>query len=150
MYKGKCRGGLLMIIKECKGYELEKEKPNTSEDYFNRSELTYVEDGVVKNLQVLYLRYYEENYRLYTHFEGNPVYHLNGSEIFIRDIVALICLLKNPGLRHRKRIYINTEIEFKHYFKEVNYEKLKVLLNELHCHHSVEVKDPLQYMVPAN
>lgn len=137
----------MMIIKECKGYELEKEKPNTSEDYFNRSEITYVEDGVEKNLHVLYVRYYEENFKHYTPFEVNPVFQLDGKEIFIRDFVALICLLKNPGLRHRKRLYINTEKEFQFYFQDVNFEKIKDLLDELIRNQGVEIKSPLQFII---
>lgn len=31
-----------MIIIGYAGYELEKAKPNTSEDFFNRSEVTYI------------------------------------------------------------------------------------------------------------
>jgi hypothetical protein len=139
-----------MIIKECKGYELEKEKPNTSEDYFNRSEITYEEDGVEKHLHVLYVRYYEENFKTLTPFEENPVYHLNGRDIFIRDMFALICLLKNPGLRHRKRIYINTEKEFQFYFQEIDFEKIKGLLNELIIKQRVEIKSPLQFIIQPN
>lgn len=136
-----------MIITECKGYELEKEKPNTSEDYFNRSEITYVEDGVEKNLHVLYVRYYEEQLNKYTPFEVNPVFQFDGKEIFLRDFVALICLMKNPGLRHRKRIYINTEKEFHHYFQDINFEKIKDLLSDLIRNQRVEIKSPLQFII---
>ncbi|HYK74645.1 MAG TPA: hypothetical protein VEV44_16240 [Pseudoneobacillus sp.] len=139
-----------MIIKECKGYELEKEKPNTSEDYFNRSEITYVEDGVEKNLHVLYVRFYEENFKQYTPFEENPIFNVNGKEIYIKDIVALFCLLKNPGLRHRKRLYINTEKEFRFYFQEMNFEKIKELLTDLNGKNQVEIKSPLQFVVQPN
>jgi hypothetical protein len=135
-----------MIITECKGYELEKEKPNTSEDYFNRSEITYIEDGVEKNLHVLYVRYYEEQLNKYTPFEVNPVFQLDGNEIFLRDFVALICLMKNPGLRHRKRLYINTEKEFQHYFQDINFEKIKELLRDLKSKKRVEIKSPLQFI----
>ncbi|WP_442594645.1 hypothetical protein [Neobacillus sp. D3-1R] len=139
-----------MIIKECKGYELEKEKPNTSEDYFNRSEITYVEDGVEKSLHVLYVRYYEEHFKQYTPFEENPFFNVNGTDIYIKDIVALVCLLKNPGLRHRKRLYINTEKEFQFCFQDMNIEKLKELLTDLNGKNQVEIKSPLQYVVQPN
>jgi hypothetical protein len=135
-----------MIITECKGYELEKEKPNTSEDYFNRSEITYIEDGVEKNLHVLYVRYYEEQLNKYTPFEVNPVFQFDGHEIFLRDFVALVCLMKNPGLRHRKRLYINTEKEFQHYFQDINFEKIKELLSDLKSKKRVEIKSPLQFI----
>lgn len=139
-----------MIIKECRGYELEKEKPNTSEDYFNRSEITYVEDGVEKNLHVLYVRFYEENFKEYTPFEENPVFNVDGKDIFIKDMVALICLLKNPGLRHRKRLYINTPKEFQFYFKEINFEKLKELIKDVLQKQQAEIKSPLHFIVQPN
>jgi hypothetical protein len=139
-----------MIIKECKGYELEKEKPNTSEDYFNRSEITYIEDGEEKNLHVLYVRYYEENFKQFTPFEENPVFNIEETNFFIRDFLALVCLLKNPGLRHRKRLYINTEKEFQYYFQEVNFEKMKDMLSELIRNKQVEIKSPLQFIIQPN
>ena len=40
-----------MIIKGYVGYELEKEKPNTSEDFFNRSEVTYILNGKEKTFR---------------------------------------------------------------------------------------------------
>lgn len=139
-----------MIIKDCNGYELEKEKPNTSEDYFNRSEVTYIEDGVEKHLHVLYVRYYEENFNQYTPFHENPVFNQNGTEIFIKDLVALICLLKNPGLRHRKRVYINTEREFTSYFQDLNIDKVIQLVSDVRLKQSVEIKSPLQFIKQPN
>ena len=135
-----------MLIKQCKGYELEKEKPNTSEDYFNRSELTYVENGVEKTLHVLYLRYYEENFAEYTPFDENPIFNVEGWKSILKIFFGIICLLKNPGLRHRKRIYINTEREFKYYFQDVNFEKIKDLLTDLIRNQSAEIKSPLQFI----
>jgi hypothetical protein len=136
-----------MIITECKGYELEKEKPNTSEDYFNRSEITYIEDGVEKNLHVLYVRYYEEQLSKYTPFEVNPVFQFDGNEIYLRDFVALVCLMKNPGLRHRKRLYINTDKEFQYYFQDINFEEIKELLSKITNKQRVEIKSPLQFII---
>jgi hypothetical protein len=136
-----------MIITECKGYELEKEKPNTSEDYFNRSEITYIEDGIEKNLHVLYVRYYEEQLNKYTPFEVNPVFQFDNNEIYLRDFVALVCLMKNPGLRHRKRLYINTDKEFQYYFQDINFEEIKELLSKITNKQLVEIKSPLQFII---
>jgi hypothetical protein len=136
-----------MIITECKGYELEKEKPNTSEDYFNRSEITYIEDGIEKNLHVLYVRYYEEQLNKYTPFEVNPVFQFDNNEIYLRDFVALVCLMKNPGLRHRKRLYINTDKEFQYYFQDINFEEIKELLSKITNKQRVEIKSPLQFII---
>ena len=63
-----------MLIKECMGYELEKEKSNTSEDFFNRSEVTFVEDGEVRTLHVLYLRYFDEFLHEFTPYQQDPVW----------------------------------------------------------------------------
>ncbi len=141
---------LMMIIKSFKGYELEKEKPNTSEDYFNRSELIYEENGIEKNLHVLYVRFYEENFQQYTSFKDNPVFKLNDTDIYIRDFIALICLLKNPGLRHRKRVYINTEKEFRHYFEDIDFQKVKDLLVDIKNNGKAEVKSPLHFLTQSS
>src|SRR5581483_427101 len=102
------RSGIKLLIKECKGYELEKEKSNTSEDFFNRSEITFMENGTEKTLHVLYVRYFDEIFHEFTPYSSDPIFAEEGQEITFKDIVALVCLLKNPGLRERKRLYINS------------------------------------------
>ena len=57
--------GARLFIKSCRGYELEKESSKSFEDYFNRSELIYEEDGREKVFRVLYLRYFEEKLHEY-------------------------------------------------------------------------------------
>lgn len=136
-----------MLIKECKGYELEKEKSNTSEDFFNRSELTFVEDGEEKTLHVLYVRYFDEIFQEFTPFEQDPIFVADGREVSFKDIVALVCMLKNPGLRSRKRLYINSKHEFAGYFQEINVQKLPEIFQALKQKNGYELRSPLEFIM---
>jgi hypothetical protein len=132
-----------MHILECKGYELEKAQPNTSEDFFNRSEVRFVEDGEEKTLHLLYIRYFDEMFSQITPFETDPVFTVSGKEVYFRDLVAIVCLLKNPSFRHRKRVYINTQKEFTQYFSGVNFEKLQELFQQMIQNGGYELNSPL-------
>ena len=136
-----------MIIKQCNGYELEKEKSNTSEDFFNRSEITFEEDGVEKTLHVLYVRYFEDLLSEFTPFESNPIFSAGERAVELKDMVALVCLLKNPGFRHRKRVYINTQMEFASYFQDVDFSKLPAIFDALGSQKSYHLRSPLEYIV---
>jgi hypothetical protein len=139
-----------MFIKQCSGYELEKERSNTSEDFFNRSEVTFVEDGNEKTLQVLYVRYFDELISKFTPFEQDPILSASSREVTFKEIVALACLLKNPGYRHRKRVYINSENEFAEVFGNFNFSKLAELFKNMEKHGGYEVS-PLEFIVqPAS
>ncbi|WNS74090.1 hypothetical protein RRV45_14315 [Bacillus sp. DTU_2020_1000418_1_SI_GHA_SEK_038] len=136
-----------MIINQCNGYELEKEKSNTSEDFFNRSEITFEEDGVEKTLHVLYVRYFEDLLSEFTPFESNPIFTAGERAVELKDIVALVCLLKNPGFRHRKRVYINTQMEFASYFQDIDFSKLPAIFEALVSQKSYHLRSPLEYIV---
>ncbi|WP_163093177.1 hypothetical protein [Bacillus cereus] len=128
-----------MIIKGYVGYELEKEKPNTSEDFFNRSEVTYILNGQEKTFSVLYVRYFEEVLQEITPFEGNPVYKVEEQNIYLRDIVAICCFMKDKELRAQKRLYLNNMEEFQQYFDEGTVSKVQEILAELHKNKRVEI-----------
>ncbi|WP_413309068.1 hypothetical protein AA0X95_11795 [Bacillus sp. 1P10SD] len=136
-----------MQIKECKGIELEKEKSNTSEDFFNRSEVTFIDNGEEKTLHVLYVRYFDEFLQELTPFKQDPILVQNENEIFFRDIVALCCLIKNPGLRSRKRLYINSKNEFASYFQDINFEKLPEVFRALKEKKGFELHSPLEFIL---
>jgi hypothetical protein len=136
-----------LLIKECNGYELEKEKSNTSEDFFNRSEVTFNEDGQEKTLHVLYVRYFDELYQEFTPFQQNPVFVSEGREVYLKDIVALVCLLKNPGLRHRKRLYISEKREFTSFFEDIDFGKLPEIFDSLEQKNEFDLRSPLNYIV---
>jgi hypothetical protein len=132
-----------MQILECKGHELEKAQPNTSEDFFNRSEVKFIEDGEEKTFQLLYIRFFDEVFSEFTPFEQDPIFTFGDTKVNFKDIVAIICLLKNPSFRQRKRVYINTQKEFAQYFEDVNYEKLKELFQQVVEHGSYDLTSPL-------
>jgi hypothetical protein len=139
-----------LLIKECIGYELEKEKSNTSEDFFNRSEVTFVEDGKEKTLHVLYVRYFDEIFNEFTPYQQNPILVQGEVEVTFKDIVALICLIKNPGMRHRKRLYINSKQEFASYFQDIEYNKLPEILLAVKQKKNFELRSPLEYIMQPN
>ncbi|WHX99149.1 hypothetical protein [Neobacillus sp. DY30] len=138
-----------MLIKECIGYELEKEKSNTSEDFFNRSEVTFIEGSEEKTLHVLYVRYFDELYQEFTPFQQNPIFSKVNIEVTFKDIVALVCLIKNPGLRNRKRLYINSKQEFASYFQDIDFEKLPEIVLAVKQNHKFELRSPLDYIKQA-
>ncbi len=135
-----------MLIKGYRGYELEKEKSNTSEDFFNRSEITFEDDGKEKTLHVLYVRYFDELFSEFTPFEVQPLFKAGAKDIYLKDIVALICLIKDPGLRHRKRIYINSQAEFASYFKDIDFSKLHTIFEELEAGRGYHLRSAVEFI----
>ncbi|PQZ59616.1 MULTISPECIES: hypothetical protein [Bacillus] len=128
-----------MIIIGYAGYELEKAQPNTSEDFFNRSEVTYILNNQEKTFSVLYVRYFEEILQEITPFEGNPVYKVEEQDVYLRDIVAIACLVNNKELRAQKRLYLNEVTDFQRYFDEGTVVKVQEILAELHKNKRVEI-----------
>lgn len=141
------RGWMHLIIKECIGYELEKEKSNTSEDFFNRSEVTFIVDGKERTLHVLYVRFFDEQFHEFTPYQQNPIFTHGETEVTLKDIVALVCLLKNPGLRNRKRLYINSKQEFASYFQDINYDKLPEMVLAIKEKKNFELRSPIEYIM---
>lgn len=128
-----------LIVKSCNGYELEKEKPNTPEDFFNRSEVVYEDQlGKEQHLSVLYVRYFEEDIVQYTPFKENLI---QGGEnpIYLKDIVALICLINHSTYLGRKRVYIKSAEEFSRLFEGLDVIKLHKLLKELQIKNRVVI-----------
>jgi hypothetical protein len=141
------RSEINLLIKECKGFELEKEKSNTSEDFFNRSIVTFYEDGEEKTLHVLYVRYFDEIRHEFTPYQQDPIFVQKDYEIAFKDIVAVVCLVKNPGLRSRKRLYINSKQEFASYFQDINFNKLPEIFLSLNQKKEYELRSPLDFIM---
>ncbi|KMJ59809.1 hypothetical protein AB685_02805 [Bacillus sp. LL01] len=138
-----------MRIIEMKGYELEKAQSNTSEDFFNRSEVTFVHDGNEKTFHVLYIRYFDETFAEFIptiDAKKDPVFVIGDREIMFKELVAITCLIKNPSFRHRKRIYINTKEELASYFAGVNINKLQEIFEGLHKKGEYELTSPLHFL----
>lgn len=120
-----------MLIKEIKGYELEKAQPNTSEDFFNRSEVTFNENGKEKTFYLLYLRYFDEIFNEFVPFENDPLFSIGEKPIYFKEVIGLICMLKNPELKNRKRVYINDKNELIEFCKEIDYQKLPEIVEQI-------------------
>jgi hypothetical protein len=135
-----------LLIKDCIGYELEKEKSNTSEDFFNRSEVTFIDESEEKTLHVLYVRYFDEFIQEFTPYQQNPIFTKDNIQVIFKDIVALVCLIKNPGLRNRKRLYINSKQEFASYFQDIDFEKLPEIVLGVKQTNKFELRSPLDYI----
>jgi hypothetical protein len=135
-----------MQIIECFGMELEKAQPNTSEDFFNRSVVTFIEEGEQKTFHLLYIRYFDEVFSEFTPFNEDPIFTVSGKKIMFKDIVGLVCLIKNPGFRSRKRVYINTQKEFSRFFNDVDFDKVKEVFRNLVEHGSYQLKSPLLFI----
>lgn len=113
-----------MYIYNCHGYELVKAQSNTSEDFFNRSEVEYEYNGQKFTTSVLYVRFFEEQLPEMSEVK-TTVFYDNGEEsIYFRDLVALAFIIHNPSFRGRKRIYINEINEFVNELKDVDFETL--------------------------
>ncbi|MGJ3204037.1 hypothetical protein [Geobacillus thermoleovorans] len=119
-----------MNICRLHGEELQKSQSNTFEDYFNRSEVTYRDGGEERTLSVLYLRHFETALLELLPYEGDPLFAVNGRDIYLRDIVALVCLWKNMEYRQRRRVYIHDEGELRRYFAALDTEALEALVGE--------------------
>lgn len=136
-----------MKIISCHGYELQKAQPNTSEDFFNRSEVTFVDDdGTERTLRVLYVRYFDERFSQWTPYEQDPVFQAGGKDVYFKDIVALVCLLADPSLRTRKRVYVSEEEELRRYFSSIDFVKLPEVFESLARQQAYDVKSPLLFI----
>ncbi|MDF2556445.1 MAG: hypothetical protein K0R71_273 [Bacillales bacterium] len=136
-----------MEILKIKGYELEKSAPTTSEDLFNRSEVTVIVDGFEHTFSVLYVRTFFEKLWAEVPFEENPIFRYENHEFQLEDIIALVILIKSLELKDRKRMYINDYDEFASHFKDFNYEKLKDVFIGLIGRGKYFVKAPLDFLV---
>ncbi|WP_096202323.1 hypothetical protein [Bacillus sp. FJAT-45350] len=132
-----------MQIIVAEGKELEKEKPNTSEDFFNRSTVRYVDGGQEKEFNLLYVRYFDELVSDFTPYESDPIFTVGAREVTFKDIVALVCLAKNQGYKEKKRIYLNDQKEFGQMFHGVNYDKVSQMFEELESKGAAEVANIL-------
>ncbi|MDG4656049.1 hypothetical protein P6P90_01750 [Ectobacillus antri] len=111
-----------MQVKEIGGYELVKAQSNTSEDFFNRSFVTYVHNDKERTFFVLYLRYFEEQILQQADFSHILVL-IKQYNLRLKETFALICLLKTSMLIERKRLYITTIDEFVSYLTEDSIDK---------------------------
>lgn len=137
-----------MKLLACNGYELEKAQPNTSEDFFNRSEVVLQEQGEERTFHVLYVRYFDELYQNFTPYHTDPIFKVKDRDIYFKDIVGLVCMIKNPDYRNRKRLYINTEQQFASFFKDIQFDKLQEIFEGIESTGSYELSS-LHFIKPV-
>ncbi|WHY95829.1 hypothetical protein [Peribacillus simplex] len=138
-----------MRIVACNGFVLEKEKSNSPEDFFNRSVIQYIKDGEEKTLNVLYLRYFDEMVTRWTPYPANPIFKSPNRDIYMADIIAMVCLLKDPSLVNRKRIYINAEKEMAGYFENIDFEKLEKVFISIDQAKTYDIESHVDYYIQS-
>ncbi|MFH0068026.1 hypothetical protein [Peribacillus sp. NPDC056705] len=138
-----------MRIVACNGFGLEKEKSNSPEDFFNRSVIHYIMDGEEKTLNVLYLRYFDEMVTRWTPYPANPIFKSTNRDIYMADIIAMVCLLKDQSLVNRKRIYINAEKEMAGYFENIDFEKLEKVFISIDQAKPYDIESHVDYYIQS-
>jgi hypothetical protein len=121
------KGEAVLLVHHIDGIELEKEKPNTPEDFFNRSETTYENNGEKHTFHLLYVRYFEE--KLEDELTQHDFWKHYLQKYKIRQLAALAALNKNKSYLKRKRVYINEFEEFRCLFLDPDEKTLSNLLN---------------------
>lgn len=116
--------GFALLIKDYKGWELEKAVPNSFEDFFNRSEVTFEKDGRERTLTITYVQYFEEFMSEFTPFRQDPLFEIGSREVAFKDIVAAACLLNQPDFSERKRVFVSSKTEFLSLFNGFDFNKL--------------------------
>jgi len=124
-------GGKRLKLIQCKGYELTKAQPNTPEDFFTRSEVTFCLDGEERTLHILYVKFFEEQTRELVPYSTEPLFQAGNRDIYLRDIVALIYLLQHPQGKSRKRIFVNNQLDFSEFLKNANYKEIENMVRQL-------------------
>ncbi|MBY6035640.1 hypothetical protein KUV80_03210 [Fictibacillus nanhaiensis] len=117
-----------MLIRHIIGVELEKEKPNTSEDFFNRSETVYEVNGEDHIFHLLYVRYFEE--KLEEELTQHTFWKSYLKRYKIREIASLAALCKNKSYQNRKRVYINQFEDFRSLFIDTDKESFQSFLTK--------------------
>ncbi|MBM7552412.1 hypothetical protein [Thalassobacillus pellis] len=135
-----------MEIRVSKGVELEKTLKNSPEDFFNRSDIVYEDKGTERKFSLLYLRYFDEKVHEFTPFESNPIMTYGDVDVELKDVAAFIAFIKNPGYKHRKKVYINEYEDYKKLFSDVNWEAVKQAYLKLSDGKSFEMESTLDFI----
>lgn len=135
-----------MIIKNCEGFDLEKTSKQSPEDAFARSVVTFESDGREKTFHLLYLKYFADSTSEFTPFKTEPLFTSGNRAIHLRDIAALVFIIKNPDFQQRKRVYINDLNRFAEYFAGIAFNKLEELFEKLETTGSYEYKSSIRFL----
>ncbi|MDM5338810.1 hypothetical protein QUF84_16475 [Fictibacillus enclensis] len=122
----------MLKIRSFAGYELQKEKSNSPEDLFNRSEVKYTHQGKDRSFELLYVRFLEEQLPDLT----EQLTMENGEQLAVKDIAALACLMQADGYLERRKVYINNQDQFSILFQNLDWNKVKKIWVQMEQHTS--------------
>ncbi|MFC7371191.1 hypothetical protein ACFQPF_05840 [Fictibacillus iocasae] len=114
-----------MKVLQITGVELVKEKPNTSEDFFNRSTVIYTEGGREIAFELLYVRFFEEQFAQQAGWNKDAVLTVENQAYSMKEIAALAAILSDESLRKKRKAYINDFVMFSSFFQDENVIEVK-------------------------
>ncbi|MFD1018544.1 hypothetical protein [Thalassobacillus hwangdonensis] len=135
-----------MEIRASHGEELTKSQAASPEEFFNRSEVVYFDKGQEHSLELLYLRYFDERMNEFMPYEENPIMSFGETKIDVKDVAALVALIKNPRYKHKRKIYINDYDEYAELYANINWESLQQMLLKLSDGKPYELESTLAFI----
>ena len=93
------------------------------------------------------MRYFDEKVNIFTPFQQDPLFKAGTRDIYFKDIIAIVCLLKNPELRNRKRVYINSEKEFASILQGLDFNKIEEVFNHIELQNGYEIRSSMEFMI---
>ncbi|GAA0347024.1 hypothetical protein GCM10008967_41780 [Bacillus carboniphilus] len=120
-----------MEIVSLQGKELEKALPNSPEDSFSRSEVTFKTGDKEYTFSLLYVRIFEELALQATPFNEQPLIQVEGRSYYVRDLAAFIYLIANPNARGKKEVYLPEQTQLVQAFEQVDWERIEDIVKSL-------------------
>ncbi|WP_202081030.1 hypothetical protein [Caldalkalibacillus salinus] len=99
------------------GFECEKKLPTTLEDLFNQSDVTYHYEGEERQLNVTYVRYFDQ------YMQEQGIYDAEKTGVPFYHIAALLILMNHKGYVQGNRLYYNDTDQFLQAFNQEDIPK---------------------------
>ncbi|HWO75814.1 MAG TPA: hypothetical protein VNM69_07905 [Bacillus sp. (in: firmicutes)] len=135
-----------MDIVALSGVELEKALPNSPEDGFSRSIVTYIDNNKENTFQLLYVRYFEEIIIEELPYSGQPLFISGNTPCYIRDLAAWIYLMANPEAIGKKEVYLHDETPLVEAFRQTNWEQVEKMFSEFCTNKKATVRSPILFI----
>ena len=135
-----------MEIVALSGVELEKALPNSPEDGFSRSTVTYINGDKEITFQLLYVRYFEEILIKEIPYSEQPLFHIGSTPCYIRDLAAWIYLMANPAASEKKEVYLHDETPLADAFRQTNWEQVEKMFSDLCKTKKAIVRSPILFI----
>ncbi|MET3696168.1 hypothetical protein SAMN05877753_102299 [Bacillus oleivorans] len=135
-----------MEILALSGVELEKAQPNSPEDGFSRSIVTYIDGDKEYTFQLLYVRYFEELIIKETPYSEQPLFFSGTTPCYIRDLAAWIYLMANPAAIGKKEVYLHDETPLVNAFRQTNWEQAEKMFSEFCTNKKATVRSPILFI----